>query len=108
LSRSCLLALPQANQGPKETRGQRDHAAAGGLRRLGRAALSRTYLDGEERQGAFTGWLCMTLGAVLLLVQAGNLLHLVLAWIATSVFLHKLLLFYPDRVEAQRAARKNG
>ncbi len=67
---------------------------------------SRTYLDGEDRQGAFTGWMCMTLGAVLLLVQAGDLVHFVAAWIATSVFLHRLLLFYPDRVQARRAARK--
>lgn len=65
-----------------------------------------TYLDGEPRQGAFTAWMCATLAAVLLVVQAGNLLLLVLAWIATSLFLHKLLLFYPDRLQAQRAARK--
>ena len=32
---------------------------------------ARTYIDGEARQGAFTGWLCATLAAVLLLVQAG-------------------------------------
>ncbi len=70
------------------------------------ARYSRTYLDGEARQGPFTGWLCLTLAAVLLLVTAGNLLQLVLAWIATSLFLHRLLLFYPDRVAAQRAARK--
>ena len=70
------------------------------------ARYSRTYLDGEERQGAFTGWLCMTLASVLLLVTSGNLVQLVLAWIATSIFLHRLLLFYPDRVQAQRAARK--
>ncbi len=67
---------------------------------------SRTYLDGEARQGAFTGWLCMTLAAVLLLVTSGNLVQLVLAWVGTSLFLHRLLLFYPDRVQAQRAARK--
>jgi NAD(P)H-quinone oxidoreductase subunit 5 len=65
-----------------------------------------TYLDGEARQGAFTGWLCMTLASVLLLVSAGNLAQLMLAWVATSLFLHRLLLFYPDRVAAQRAARK--
>ncbi len=39
-----------------------------------------------------------TLAAVLLLVLAGNLVQFVLAWIATSLCLHKLLLFYPDRV----------
>ena len=67
---------------------------------------ARTYLDGEERQGAFTGWLCLTLAAVLVLVSAGNLVQLVVAWIATSLFLHRLLLFYPSRIAAQRAARK--
>jgi NAD(P)H-quinone oxidoreductase subunit 5 len=68
--------------------------------------FAATYMDGEDRQGSFTGWLCATLAAVMLLVIAGNTLQLALAWIATSVFLHKLLLFYPERVAAQRAARK--
>ncbi len=65
-----------------------------------------TYLDGEARQGAFTGWLCMTLASVLLLALSGNLVGLVLAWVATSLFLHRLLLFYPDRIAARRAADK--
>nr|WP_211106045.1 proton-conducting transporter membrane subunit [Nitrospirillum iridis] len=65
-----------------------------------------TYLDGEARQGPFTGWLCMTLAAVVALVTAGTLFQLVPAWIATSLFLHRLLLFYPGRVAARRAARK--
>jgi NAD(P)H-quinone oxidoreductase subunit 5 len=64
------------------------------------------YLDGEPRQGRFTAWLCLTLTAVLTLVTAGNLVQIVAAWIATSLFLHPLLLFYPERVAAQRAARK--
>ena len=67
---------------------------------------ARTYLDGEARQGAFAGWMCLTLAAVMLVILSGNLVQLVLAWIATSLFLHKLLLFYPDRVAAQRAAAK--
>ena len=67
---------------------------------------SATYLDGEPRQGAFTSWLCLTLAAVLLLVLSGNLVQLVLAWTATSLFLHRLLLFYPQRVAARRAAAK--
>lgn len=67
---------------------------------------ARTYLDGEARQGAFTGWLCLTLASVALLVTADNLFQLVIAWIATSLFLHRLLLFYPERIAAQRAARK--
>ncbi len=67
---------------------------------------SATYLDGEPRQGRFTALLTATLAAVLLLVSAGNLVQLTLAWMATSLLLHKLLLFYPDRIGAQRAARK--
>jgi NAD(P)H-quinone oxidoreductase subunit 5 len=67
---------------------------------------ARTYLDGEARQGYFMAWLCAALAAVLLLVQAGNLVQLVFAWIAISVALHRLLLFYPERVAARRAARK--
>lgn len=68
--------------------------------------FSRGYLDGEAHHGAFTAWLCATLAAVLLLVQAGNVFQLVGSWIATSLCLHRLLLFYPERVAAQRAARK--
>ncbi|WBO58083.1 MULTISPECIES: hypothetical protein [unclassified Acidocella] len=56
---------------------------------------ARRYLDGDDRQGRFTAWLCLTLAAVALLVTAGNLVQLVIAWIATSLFLHRLLLFYP-------------
>ncbi len=67
---------------------------------------SATYMKGEARQGPFTGWLCATLVSVLLLVQAGNLVQLVIAWVAIGAFLNRLLLFYPDRVAAQRAARK--
>ncbi|MFT5624110.1 MAG: NAD(P)H-quinone oxidoreductase subunit 5, partial [Lentimonas sp.] len=65
-----------------------------------------TYMDGEPQQGPFMGWLCATLAAVMMLVIAGSILQLALAWIATSLFLHKLLLHYPNRVAAQRAAHK--
>lgn len=67
---------------------------------------ARTYLDGEARQGPFLGWLCLTLASVLLLVASGNLIQLLVAWVATSLCLHKLLVFYPDRAAAHRAARK--
>ncbi|MDF1719575.1 MAG: proton-conducting transporter membrane subunit [Minwuia sp.] len=67
---------------------------------------SASYLDGEARQGAFIGWMAATLAAVLLVVQAGDLFMLLAAWVATSLCLHKLLLFYSDRVAAKRAARK--
>lgn len=67
---------------------------------------SASYLCNEPRQGAFLSWMAATLAAVLLLVQASNLPHLVAAWIATSLCLHKLLLFYGDRIQVVRAARK--
>jgi NAD(P)H-quinone oxidoreductase subunit 5 len=67
---------------------------------------ARTYLDGEQRQGYFIACLCTALAAVMLLVLAGNLIQLMVAWVATSVVLHRLLLFYPERPAAQRAARK--
>ncbi|KEO89039.1 oxidoreductase [Erythrobacter longus] len=67
---------------------------------------SATYLDGEERQGAFIGWMCATLAAVLLFVLAGNLVHLALSWVGISLCLHRLLLFYPERLQAVRGARK--
>ena len=67
---------------------------------------SAVYLDGEARQGVFMAWLCTTLAMVMLLVMAGSLVQLGAAWVATSLCLHRLLLFYPERVAAQRAARK--
>ncbi len=65
-----------------------------------------TYLDGEVRQGWFMAWLCLTLASVLLLVVAGNLVMLVAAWTAMGIGLTRLLLFYPERAAARRAARK--
>jgi NAD(P)H-quinone oxidoreductase subunit 5 len=65
-----------------------------------------TYLDGEARQGPFMGWLLATLAAALLLVQAGSLPVLVLAWGVAGFGLHRLLLFHAGRPGARRAARK--
>lgn len=67
---------------------------------------SRTYLAEEPRRAAFLAWLSFTLASVLLFVCSGNLAQLVTTWIATSLCLQKLLLFYPHRAAAQRAARK--
>ncbi|WP_306117567.1 MULTISPECIES: NADH-quinone oxidoreductase subunit L [unclassified Roseitalea] len=67
---------------------------------------SRNYMDGDDRQGTFFGGLCLTLGAVMLLVLSGNLFQLVLAWIVTGLALRQLLLFYADRPAAIAAARK--
>ena len=68
--------------------------------------FSRNYLDGDPRQGAFVAGLCLTLAAVTTLVIAGSLVVMVPAWIATSLALHRLLIFYPNRRQAISAARK--
>ncbi|HLL06371.1 MAG TPA: NADH-quinone oxidoreductase subunit L [Myxococcaceae bacterium] len=67
---------------------------------------SRHYLAGDPRHGRFMARLAATLAAVLTLVVAGNLAMLAVAWVATSMCLHRLLVFYPDRPRAQLAARK--
>jgi NADH:ubiquinone oxidoreductase subunit 5 (subunit L)/multisubunit Na+/H+ antiporter MnhA subunit len=67
---------------------------------------SRSYLDGEAREGQFHGHMLATLAAVLVLVQAGSLAMLVLAFAAVGLGLRQLLLFYPDRAAARRAATK--
>ncbi|WP_112322788.1 proton-conducting transporter transmembrane domain-containing protein [Oceanibium sediminis] len=67
---------------------------------------SRTYLDGEAREGAYHGLMLATLAAVLVLVQAGSLVVLLLAFIAVGAGLRRLLLFYGDRAAARRAATK--
>jgi NAD(P)H-quinone oxidoreductase subunit 5 len=67
---------------------------------------SGNYLDGDPGQRRFLKWLCWTVAAVSILVIAGHFAWFVLAWIATSLSLHRLLLFYPERPGAQIAARK--
>lgn len=67
---------------------------------------SRRYLDGDPEQGHFFKWLALTIGSVLMLVMSGNLIQFTLAWMATSLGLHRLLLFYPERAGARLAAHK--
>lgn len=67
---------------------------------------SRTYLDGETREGAFHGLMLATLAAVLVFVQAGTIPTLIVSSFIVGLTLKRLLLFYPDRPEAQRAAAK--
>ena len=64
------------------------------------------YLQGDARQGYFLKWLCVTIGAVSTLLISGNLALFAVAWMATSLALHKLLTFYADRPAALVAARK--
>ena len=67
---------------------------------------SINYLDGDHRQGVFIGRIAATIASVQLFVLSGNLLILFLAWVLTSLFLHRLLVFYRDRPRAITAATK--
>jgi NAD(P)H-quinone oxidoreductase subunit 5 len=67
---------------------------------------ARNYLDGDPNQGRFHKWLILTLASILILIVSGNLLMFSLAWIATSLCLHQLLMFYRERPAAVLSAHK--
>jgi len=68
--------------------------------------FSKNYLAGDAKQGYFFKWMCVTLGAVIALVLAPGLVQFGLAWVATSLGLHKLLIYFPDRLGTLLSARK--
>ena len=70
------------------------------------ARFSIRYLAGDLNQGRFFRWMSVTLGASLFMAMASNLLLFGLAWMLTSLGLHKLLTHYPERPWAIWAARK--
>lgn len=70
------------------------------------ARYSRRYMDGDPGRDRYGRWLLSTLAAVTLLVMSNNLWLLALAWMATSLSLHRLLTFYGDRTAALVAAHK--
>jgi len=67
---------------------------------------SRTYIDGEAREGAFHALMLTTLASVLVFAQAESLAALLIATLVVGLTLKQLLLFYAERAEAQRAATK--
>jgi NAD(P)H-quinone oxidoreductase subunit 5 len=67
---------------------------------------SQPYLDGELLQGHYVRWLMATLAAVGLVVTTNHMVVLVMAWMATSMSLHRLLTFFGDRPAAVVAAHK--
>lgn len=66
--------------------------------------FSIRYLDGESQQGSYFRWTGFTIGAVSLFVIAGNLGLTVLSLLLASIGLHCLLVHYPGRPAAERAA----
>ena len=67
---------------------------------------SQRYLVGERGQLGYVRSLLFTLTAVMVLVLSQHLVVIVLAWSATSLGLHYLLTFYPERKAAQVVAHK--
>lgn len=67
---------------------------------------SRNYLAGDPGQARFLAQLADTIALALLLVMSGNLALTLVVFVALSLSLHRLLIFYPDRPAAQRAAAK--
>ncbi|PSR29602.1 MAG: hypothetical protein C7B43_08055 [Sulfobacillus benefaciens] len=65
-----------------------------------------TYMEGDPHEGSFHYWLSITLGSFLTVITAGNVWEFFVFWVATSLFLHHLLAFYPERPLALLAARK--
>lgn len=68
--------------------------------------FSYNYLEGDAVFSSFIGKLAITVACVQLLVLSGNILMLFLAWVATSLALHQLLVIYSERRKANIAARK--
>ncbi|QUD90612.1 proton-conducting transporter transmembrane domain-containing protein [Phenylobacterium montanum] len=69
-------------------------------------AYSGNYLAGDGGQERFIRQLCLTLGLLQGLVLSGNLMQLVVCWIAASLCVNRLLLFRAERRTAVLAARK--
>lgn len=70
------------------------------------ARYSERALAGEPGLARYGRSLAATLAAVTTLASSGHLGVMAAAWAATSLALHELLTFYPERAAARRAARE--
>lgn len=68
--------------------------------------FSKRYLDGEPRQIYFLKWLAITIAAIQVLVISSNLSMFLVAWLAVSLSLHRLLAYYSDRPAAIECAHQ--
>lgn len=68
--------------------------------------FSNSYLDGNPKKYPFIATISGIIGSVQLFVLSGNMALLFVAWVATSLFLQKLLNFHSEREKARLAARK--
>jgi NAD(P)H-quinone oxidoreductase subunit 5 len=70
------------------------------------AHYSKRYLAGERKLGKYYTFLLLTIVSVLTLVTSNHFVTLLAGWLATSLSLHQLLVFYRDRPAAVIAAKK--
>ena len=70
------------------------------------ARFSKRYLAGDPGQPRFMVWLQLTLTSVALIATTNHLLVFLGSWIAISISLHQLLMFFPQRPRAALAAHK--
>ncbi|WP_178861417.1 NADH-quinone oxidoreductase subunit L [Thiomicrorhabdus cannonii] len=69
--------------------------------------FSRSYMSGNsEDEKRYLRWLLVTLGSVAIVIATNHMLILVLGWLAITLSLHRLLIFYPNRPRAVLAAYK--
>lgn len=68
--------------------------------------FSGRYLAGDPGQARFMVWLQIILASVALIAISNHLLVFLVSWIAISVSLHQLLMFFPERPRAALAAHK--
>ncbi len=68
---------------------------------------SSAYMAGnQEEEKRYLRWLLVTLGSVATVIVSNHLLVLMIAWVAISLSLHRLLIFFPNRQRAVLAAHK--
>ncbi|WP_024850214.1 NADH-quinone oxidoreductase subunit L [Hydrogenovibrio kuenenii] len=68
---------------------------------------SRVYMSGNlEEEKRYLRWLLVILGTVATVITTNHMLVLVIGWIAITLGLHRLLIFYPNRQRAVLAAYK--
>jgi len=68
--------------------------------------FAKNYLDGDPRQQYFQMWFLAVMAAISLLVMTNHIILFFVAWVAVSLCLHPLLLYYPQRQKAVLAAHK--
>ena len=65
---------------------------------------ARRYMAADSAEARFFVWSQITIGCVQLMILSNNFVLLLLAWLGTSLGLHKLLTLYKDRPSARRTA----